>query len=169
MAARPLRFRAEADLFQQIGGTLQHLRFAQDIQPAHRDHDVFLGGEIFEKKMELEDEPEQLVAFSRQRVIDQMRDRFVFDRDPAGVRLVKQAENVKQRALAAARGSDHGVNGSALELKRNAAKRVDARIVFAQIAFDAFATERNFQLHLCLSLRRLARLGRFRGRDGLFN
>src|SRR2546421_179199 len=72
MAARPLRFRAEADLFQQIGGTLQHLRFAQHIEPAHRDHDVFLGGKIFEKKMELEDEPEQLVAFSRQRVVDQM-------------------------------------------------------------------------------------------------
>ena len=45
------------------------------------------------------------------------------------------------------RGADDRVHGAALELQRNAAQRMDARVVLAQKTFDAFAAERNFGVH----------------------
>jgi len=147
MAAGPFRFLPEADFIEEECRALEHFRFAQHIQTPHRDHDVFLRGKIFEEKMELEDESQELVSSSSQRVIDKMRDGFVLDCDPAAVRLIEQAEDVKERALPAAGRADDGVDGAALELERHAAERVDAIFVLAEIALDPFATERDFRFH----------------------
>src|SRR2546423_759849 len=116
MTARPFRFLPQTDFIEEISGALEHFRFAQPIQPPHRDHDVFLRGEIFEQKMELKDESEQLVSFSRKGVIGEMRDGLVLDRDPATVRLIEQAEDVEQGALATTRRADDRMHGAALEL-----------------------------------------------------
>ena len=45
--------------------------------------------------MELENEPEQFVSFPGERVIDQVRDGFVLDRDPAAIRVIEQAEDIE--------------------------------------------------------------------------
>ena len=131
MPARPFQFAAETDGLEQMRGTLVHLRLAQLGQAAHGDHDVFLGGEIFEEKMELEDESEKLIPFSGQGVIDEVGHRFVFDRDRAAIGVIEQSEDVKQSALAAAGGTDDRVDGAALELERDPAQRMHARILFA--------------------------------------
>src|SRR2546423_12425278 len=141
MAARPRRFFSQTNFIEQISRAFQHFRFAQPIEPPHGDHDVFLRGKIFEEKMELKDESKELVSFSGQRVVDEMRDGFVLDRDPTAIRLIEQAEDVKQRALAAAGWADHGMDGPALELQRHAAERVHTIFVFAEIALDPFAAE----------------------------
>ena len=76
-----------------------------------------------------------------------MRDGFILDRDPSGIRVIEQTENIKQRAFAAAGRTDHGVDRAALELERHPAQRVDPRIFLAEIAFDPFAAQRNFGFH----------------------
>ncbi len=91
--------------------------------------------------------PRNSFRFLRQGVVVQVRNRLGFDRDPAAVGLIEQTQNVKQRALAAAGRTDDRVHRAALELERHPAQRVHARIVLAQKAFDAFATERNFGVH----------------------
>ena len=97
--------------------------------------------------MKLEDEPEKFVSFSGQGIVVQMRNRFGFDGDPSAVGLIKQAKNIKQRAFAAARRAHHRMDRPPLELERNPSQSVHARIVFAQEAFDALATERNLGVH----------------------
>ena len=54
--------------------------------------------------------------------------------------MVEQAEDIKQRALAAAGGTDDGVNSSWSNIEGYSAQGVHARFVFAQIAFDVAAT-----------------------------
>src|SRR5204862_5618784 len=97
--------------------------------------------------MELEDESEKLISSFGQGVIDQVRDGFVFDRDPSAVGLIEQSQDIEQSTLAAAGGSDNRVHGAAFELERHSAQRMHARIFLAQKTFDAFATERNFGVH----------------------
>src|SRR3954471_22902475 len=130
-------------------GTRQHLLFARDSQAPHRDHDVFLGGEILEEKMKLKNKPQELVPFSVERVVVQVRNDFVFDRDAAPVRLVEQTEDVKESVLAAARRPHDRVHGSALELERDAAQSMNSRILLPQEAFDALTAERDFGVHSC--------------------
>src|SRR2546423_9091915 len=117
MPARPFRFLPEADFLEKKLGTLHHFRFAQLIPAPHRDHHVFLRGKIFEEEMELEDESQQLVPLSGERVVLELGDIFVLDTDTAAVRLIEQSKNVKERALPAAGWSDYGVDGAALELE----------------------------------------------------
>src|SRR6266513_22877 len=97
--------------------------------------------------MKLEDETDQLVAPLRQIVIAQMLDRLGSDRDRTGVGRIKQTENVEQRALTAARRTNHRVDRSRLQLQRDAAKSVHPRFVFAEIALDSFATQADFGVH----------------------
>src|ERR1700704_5126411 len=97
--------------------------------------------------MELEDEPEKLVSFPVESLIDEVGDRLVFDRDPAAVGVIEQPEDIEQSALAAARGTDDRVDGAALELERDPAQRMHTRVLLAQKAFDPFAAQRNFGLH----------------------
>ena len=87
--------------------------------------------------MELKNESNELVAFPRQLVIAQMRHGFRFDRDRTAIGMIEQAEDIKQRAFAAARWADHRVHGAGLEIQRNAAQCVDARFIFAEIALNA--------------------------------
>ena len=97
--------------------------------------------------MELENEPEKLIPFSGQGIINEMGHGFIFDRDPAAVGMIEQSQDVKQRTLAAAGWADDRVHRAAFELERYSAQRMHARIVLAEKAFDAFAAERNFGLH----------------------
>ena len=60
------------DRLEQLRRALSHLVFRKAAEPSHRDHDVFLGGEILHEKVELEDESEQLVALPRKIVIRQV-------------------------------------------------------------------------------------------------
>src|SRR3954447_25846752 len=101
MAAWPFGLGTEPDFLKQIGGALEHFRLAQHVQAAHRDHYVFLRGKILEQEVELENEAEQLVSLPGQGVVDQVRDRFVFDRDLSAVSVVEETQDVEERALAA--------------------------------------------------------------------
>ena len=147
MPARPFQFIPEADSLQELRGARVHFRFAQRAQTPHRDHDVFLRGKIFEEKMELKDEPEKLIPFSGESIIHEVGYGFVFDRDPAAVCVIEKSEDVKQSALTAAGRAHDRMDGPALELERDAAQRMDARVLLAQKAFDPFAAQRNFGLH----------------------
>ena len=97
--------------------------------------------------MELEDEPEKLIPFFSQGVIDQVRDAFVLDRDRAAVGLIEQTEDVEECAFAAAGRADDCMHGAALQLERHSPQGVHAGILFAEKTFDAFAAERNFGVH----------------------
>ena len=59
------------DGLQQLRRALAHFVFRKAAEPPHRNHDVFLCGEILHQKVELKDESEQLVALARKNVIRQ--------------------------------------------------------------------------------------------------
>src|SRR3712207_584754 len=100
MPAGTLPLCMQADFVAQVSGALQHLGFAQPPEPAHRDHDVLLRGEILEQEMKLEDETEQLIAPPREDFIRQVRDALALERDRAAIRSIEQAEDVEHCALA---------------------------------------------------------------------
>ena len=112
MAARALEFVAQPDRVEQLRRRALHLVFREAAKPSHRNHDVFLCGEILHEKMKLKDKSEQLVALPRQNVIGQMRNDFGFDRDFAAIGMIEQTENVKQRTFAAAGWPDDRVDGA---------------------------------------------------------
>jgi hypothetical protein len=147
MAARPFRLFPETDFVEEKLRTLDHFRFAQLIQAPHRDHYVFLRGKIFEEKMELEDESEEFIPLSRQRVVHQMGDVFILDAHLPAIGLIEEAKNVEERAFAAAGWAYNGVDRAALELERDAAQGVDAILVLAEISLDPFAAKRDFRFH----------------------
>jgi hypothetical protein len=147
MAARPFQFAAEPDRIQQMRGAFVHLQLAQRCQAPHRDHDIFLGGKILEEKVKLEDEPKEFIPFPRQRVINEVRNRLIFDRDPAAVRVIEQAQDVEQGALAAAGGADYRVHGASFQLQGDPAQGMNLRVFLSEKALNSFAAERNFGLH----------------------
>src|SRR6266508_1132860 len=85
---------------------------------SHRDHHVFLLRENFHQKMKLKNEADEHAPLMCQLVIAQMRYRLRFDRHLAGIGRIEQAENIQQRAFAAARRSDDGVDTPGLDLQR---------------------------------------------------
>jgi hypothetical protein len=97
--------------------------------------------------MELENEPEKLIPFSGEGVINEMRHRFIFNGDPAAVGVIEQSQDVEQSAFAATGRADDRVDRAAFELERDPAQRMHARVLLAQKAFDPFAAQRNFGLH----------------------
>ena len=73
MPARPAQFFPETDFALASGRPVPAFRlFREATEPAHRDHDVFLRGEILEQEMELEDEAEELVPFLRELIVGQV-------------------------------------------------------------------------------------------------
>ena len=89
--------------------------------------------------MELEDEPEKLIPFPIQRLIDEVGHSLIFDRDPTAVGVIEQSEDVEQSAFAATGWADDRVDGPALELERDPAQSMHAGVFLAQETFDAFA------------------------------
>src|SRR5436309_15284001 len=98
--------------------------------------------------MKLKNEADESVSLMCQFVIAQVRHRLRFDRNASSVGRVEQAKNVEQRALAAARRADNGVDTSGLDLQGHAAERVHALLIFAQVPFDGCATKAGFRVHL---------------------
>ena len=97
--------------------------------------------------MKLKNEPDEFIAFLRERIVAQIRDRFRFDRNRTGIGWIEQTENIKQRALAAAGRPDDRMDAARLEIERDAAQRVHALLFFPEIAVDVAATKRNLPVH----------------------
>src|ERR1051326_1049409 len=97
--------------------------------------------------MELKNETEELLSAARQFFIAQMQNRCRTDLDRAGIRFIQQTEDVEEGALAAARRTDHCVQAAGGDVDRDAAQCVDAFLLFAEIALDIAAAERNFSVH----------------------
>src|ERR1700730_15012153 len=97
--------------------------------------------------MELEDETDELIPAPRELLIGQLRSKFGPEQDRAGVGVVEQAKYIYERALAASGRAHDRVSGPRRYVQRDAAERVDARFVFAQIALDSFTTQRSTRDH----------------------
>src|ERR1700737_978971 len=97
--------------------------------------------------MELENEADQFVASAGKFFIAQVRNRGGRDIDRTGVRFVEQAENVKERAFAAAGWTDHSVQTASFDIERNTTKGVHAFFLPPEITFDVAAAERNIVFH----------------------
>ena len=67
--------------------------------------------------MELKNEADELVPSICQFVIAQVQHRLQFDRYLARIRQIEQAQNVQQRALAAAGRADDRVNAACLNVE----------------------------------------------------
>src|SRR5215813_7061488 len=98
--------------------------------------------------MELKDEADELVPLLCEFIIAQVRHRFRFDRHSPGVRCIEQTKNIEQRAFATARGADHSMNASSLDIERYAAQCVHTFLFFAKVAFDSVATQAKICAHL---------------------
>src|SRR5207245_2149836 len=70
-------------------------------------------------------------------------------------RRIEQTENVEQRALAASRWADNGVDAAGLEIERDAAQRMHARFLLSEIPLNLVAAETNVSIHT-LEPRRVA-------------
>jgi hypothetical protein len=79
MAAGSSQFVAQANRFQQAGGTFAHLAIGKLPKLAHGDHHIFLRGEVFHQKMELKNEADELAPFIREFIIAQLGDWLRFD------------------------------------------------------------------------------------------
>src|SRR5438093_4679086 len=79
MTARSPQFVTQANRFQQAGSAFAHLAIGKFPKLAHRDHHVFLRGEILPQKMESKNEADELAAFIREFVIAQLGDWLRFD------------------------------------------------------------------------------------------
>src|SRR5215211_3310803 len=148
MAAGPPQLVAQADTIKQLRSSIAHLRIRELAKLTHGNHYIFLRGEVLHQKMELKDEADEFVPLLRELIVAQVGYRFGFDRNTPGVRCIEQTENVEQRTFATARRADHGVNASSLDLKRHTAQGVHALLLFAEVAFDPFATQANLRAHL---------------------
>src|SRR5436305_5149110 len=79
MTARSPQFVTQANRVQPAGSAFAHLAIGKFPKLAHRDHHVFLRGEILHQKMELKNEADELAAFIREFVIAQLGDWLRFD------------------------------------------------------------------------------------------
>jgi hypothetical protein len=71
--------------------------------------------------MKLKDEPDEFIASAGKFIIGQVRNRFSFKHDNTAVRMIKESEDIQERALPASRRTDDGVNSSRCNIERNSA------------------------------------------------
>src|SRR5438477_11876249 len=102
---------------------------------------------VLHQEMKLKDEPNEFIASAGKFIIGQVRNRFSFEHDKTAVRMIKESEDIQERALSASRRTDDGVNSSRCNIERNSAERVHARFIFAQVAFDIATTQSNVWRH----------------------
>src|ERR1700730_8024508 len=147
MAARPVEFIPQINCFEQGCAPITHASVGELPKPAHRDHHILDGGEIFHQEMELKDEADQLRSPPCELLVTKTRDRSRPDRNCPGVRFIKQTEDVKQSTFSTARWPDHGVDAAELEVEGDTAQSMHARFIFAEITFNVPATERKLAFH----------------------
>jgi hypothetical protein len=144
MVRRPVDLVAEADEIEQVIRAFAHLGAAHHAGAAHRDLHVFRRGEFLEQKMELEDEPDLLVAKDREGVVVEAGNLVPRNVDGAGVGPVEQAEQVKQRALAAARRAHDRVDVARMKLEGNAVEHMHPVLCLAEEPVQVVALEHDF-------------------------
>jgi hypothetical protein len=150
MVGAALELVAEAHEIEEIRGAIFH--FSQGEQPgaAHGNLDVFRGGEFLEQKMELEDETDFLVAKKGEFVLVQIGDELPGDFDRAAVGLVEEAQQIEERAFAAAGRAHDGVDALGIEMKRDVVEDVDAVFLLAEKTVKVFAAEDELGIGLLL-------------------
>src|SRR5262249_25024545 len=116
MTAGPSQLVAQAYAVKQLGGAIAHLRIRELAKLTHRDHHIFLRGEVLHQEMELKNEANELVPLLGELIVAQVRHRFGFDRNAPVIGCIKQTKDVEQRTFATARRADHGMNASNLDL-----------------------------------------------------
>src|SRR5262249_25512214 len=119
MAAEPSQLVAQAYAVKQLRSAITHLRIRELAELTHRDHYIFLRGEVLHQEMELKNEADEFVPLMCELVVGQVGHRFGFDRYTPRIGGIQQTENIQQRTLTAARRADHGVNASSLDLERH--------------------------------------------------
>lgn len=157
LVGQALGFVAEADVVEELVGALAHFLLGEAAEFAHREHDVFGGGEFGEEEVELEDEADEAVAGGGALGVGGDGHAFVGDPDFAVVLAVEQAEEVEEGGLAAAGGAGDGVDGAAVQLEADAAQDVVAHFALAEVAVNAGGAEDGRGIH---RLHRFTRRGK---------
>ena len=147
LAARELRaqamgFCAEADRGQQAMRPLGHLGETEAAEFAHGHHDVFQRRELEHQKVKLKHETDVLTPGRRARQVVRVRHFTAVDLDLAAIRLVQQAQQIKQRRFAATRRAHDRVDLTTARFERDAFEDVHAGVVLTQIAVQVIAAQR---------------------------
>src|ERR1019366_9826439 len=102
----------------------------------HRHHDVLKGRELEHEEVELEDEADVLSAGRGPDGVHAVGHEPLVYPYLAGVRLVQEPEEVKERRLAAAGGSHDRVDRARPRLEGHALQHVDPALVLAKVALQ---------------------------------
>src|SRR3954466_1834877 len=109
MPAGAVHLCSQSDTIEKRCRSRFHFFLAELAQLAHRDHHVLDRGEVLHQKVKLKDESDEFIATTGQLFVGKMRHRLGIDGNMAAVRMIEQAENVKEGAFAAARWADDGM------------------------------------------------------------
>src|SRR5207247_1898120 len=97
--------------------------------------------ELEHQEVKLENESDVRATCRGPREVVGVRHRLSVDFDLAFVRLVEEAEEVEQRALAAPGRPDNRVDLAAMRLERDALEHVHAAFALAKVAVQARASQ----------------------------
>ena len=118
-----------------------HFGLGEAAELAHGHHHILKRGELLHQEVKLEDKADVHAAGGGALGVAAVRHEPAVDPDVALVLPVEQAQQVEQRALAAAGRTDHGANPAAMGLERDAPEHMHPAFALAEIAVNVGAAE----------------------------